>query len=129
MPRPIDATKVVQAIIAIRDKIPVEIVQRYSFGVPSPDRHGQSMRGGLRKALREIEQAPTLDYAPIKYGEWKEVDLVDYDGHDECVRYPKQGLKCTNCFNVFKKELLWKRNYCPNCGARMIEGKDSNEAD
>jgi hypothetical protein len=77
----------------------------------------------LKKISKWLEEEPTLDYAPVVHGEWIECDWVEYDNHDECVHYPKQGLKCTACFNVFKKQLLWKRNYCPNCGAKMDGGK------
>ena len=55
----------------------------------------------------------------IQYGEWEECDWIEYDGHGECVHYPKEGLKCSNCGSAFKKEFLWKNNYCPNCGSEM----------
>ena len=53
--RLIDANKVVKDIISERDKIPYELVSEKPF------KHGNSMRGGIRKALRCIEQAPTVD--------------------------------------------------------------------
>ena len=53
MPRYIDATDLVRRVLVERDKIPLEVVQRYSFGVPEPYRHGQAMRGGIRKAPEE----------------------------------------------------------------------------
>ena len=53
--RLIDANKVVKAILVERDKIPYELVSEKPF------KHGNSMRGGIRKALRCIEQAPTVD--------------------------------------------------------------------
>ena len=55
MSRLIDANKVVKAILAERDKIPYELVSEKPF------KHGNSMRGGIRKALRCVEQAPTID--------------------------------------------------------------------
>ena len=58
--------------------------------------------------------------AEMKHGRWEEVDWVEPDGHGcGTVRMPKAGLRCSQCSNVFKKELLWKDNYCPNCGSRM----------
>lgn len=55
--------------------------------------------------LRHVLNAPTLDYAPVKRGEW-----VD-------------GMACQYCGQVD----LSKPNYCPNCGARMKEdGKSEN---
>lgn len=59
MSRLIDANKVVKAILAERDKIPYELVSEKPF------KHGNSMCGGIRKALRCIEQAPTIDAVPV----------------------------------------------------------------
>lgn len=53
--RLIDATEVIKNIVAERDKIPYELVSEKPF------KHGNSMRGGIRKALRCIEQSPTVD--------------------------------------------------------------------
>ena len=65
---------------------------------------------------------PAADVAEVRCGRWEEVDWVEPDGHGfGTVRTPKAGLRCNQCSNVFKKELLWKRNYCPNCGAKMTE--------
>ena len=57
--RLIDANRVVKDIISERDKIPYELVSEKPF------KHGNSMRGGIRKALRCIEQAPTVDAVPV----------------------------------------------------------------
>ena len=57
--RLIDATEVVKNIVAERDKIPYELISEKPF------KHGNSMRGGIRKALRCIEQAPTVDAVPV----------------------------------------------------------------
>ena len=64
--RLIDATEVVKNIVAERDKIPYELVSEKPF------KHGNSMRGGIRKALRCIEQAPAVDAVPVvRYRECK----------------------------------------------------------
>lgn len=52
-------------------------------------------------AARRVQAAPTLDYAPVRHGEWIE------------------GLKCSNCGQVD----MTKPNFCPNCGAKMDGGK------
>ena len=74
-----------------------------------------------------IEKEHTVDPASLRpKGEWTECDWVKYDGHGECIHYPKEALRCSNCCNAFKKKLLWKRNFCPNCGADMRgETRDS----
>lgn len=76
-----------------------------------------------------IRYAPTIDAAPVVYGQWEEVDWVEPDGHSfGTVRILKAGLRCNQCANVFRKKLLWKDNFCPNCGARM-DGGEGHEAD
>ena len=77
--RLIDATEVIQNIVAERDKIPYELVSE------KPNQHGNSMRGGIRKALRCIEQAPTVDAVPVvRCRECKHYDTADFDGDILC---------------------------------------------
>ena len=64
MARYIDANILKEKILEERDKIPLKRVERYSFGVETPYRDGQAMRGGIRKALRCLEQTPTADVVP-----------------------------------------------------------------
>ena len=76
----------------------------------------------------EINSIPAADVDPVRHGRWEEVDWVEPDGHGfGTVRMPKAGLRCSQCSNVFKKELLWKDNYCPNCGALMDEKEDRHD--
>ena len=71
----------------------------------------------------DMLKLPTADVAPVVYGRWDEVDWVELEsGGHELIRTPNAGLRCSNCRNCFKKELLWKNNYCPNCGAKMDGG-------
>ena len=70
--RVIDANEVVKAILTERDKIPYELVSEKPF------KHGNSMRGGIRKALRCIEQAPTVDAVPVaRCRECKHLNVVN----------------------------------------------------
>ena len=69
-----------------------------------------------------VRRQPTIEAVPVVHGEWEECDWLAYDWNGECVRYPKKAMKCSNCSNAFKKELLWKHNFCPNCGAKMKGG-------
>lgn len=72
--RLIDANEVVENIIAERDKIPYELVSEKPF------KHGNSMRGGIRKALRCIEQAPTVDAIPVvRCRECTEFDETEHE--------------------------------------------------
>ena len=64
--RMIDANAVVKAILEERDKIPRTITTApYELGTEKPYHAGDQMRGGIRKALRCIEQATTVDAVPV----------------------------------------------------------------
>lgn len=71
-----------------------------------------------------LDEQPTIEAVPVVHGEWKECDWLAYDWNGECVRYQKKAMKCSNCSNAFKKELLWKHNFCPNCGTKMEGGAE-----
>lgn len=75
----------------------------------------------LHNALEAFNEIPAADVRQVVHGKWKVCDWVEYDGHEEYIHYPREGLCCTNRRHVFKKELLWKENFCPNCGANMKE--------
>lgn len=72
---------------------------------------------------------PAADVAPVVPAQWEEADWREYDAQScETIRYPKAAIVCTNCRCAFKKDALWKRDFCPSCGAKM-NGGDSNAAD
>ena len=68
-----------------------------------------------RKTMKEaIDHAPTLDYAPVRHGEWVESTVcVGFYECSQC-RSRKRG-------NQPFFDSVW--NYCPNCGAKMDGGK------
>lgn len=75
----------------------------------------------LEDALNKI---PAADVAPVRHGRWEETDWREYDAQScETIRYQKAAIVCTNCRCAFKKDALWKRNFCPSCGAKMDGGK------
>ena len=95
-----DVTPIIKAILEERDKIPLlHNMERY---IPNwtPWHAGNFMRGGIRKALRVIEQAPVVDavqvvrckdcwkrgnemHCPMCYDEWF---YDDDDGSDFVTR-------------------------------------------
>lgn len=74
----------------------------------------------LAMVFNHIHNAPAADVAPVVHGRWTETDWVEMEsGGHELIKTPKAALRCSNCRNCFKKELLWKNNFCHNCGAKM----------
>jgi hypothetical protein len=103
--RLIDADELKRRILFERDKIPFTLPSAiYEFGIEKPNHHGNSMRGGIRKALRCMEQCKTVDAALVVHGRWIRRGQI---------------YKCSLCACCVGGH--W--NYCPNCGAKM----DKNE--
>lgn len=74
------------------------------------------------------DELPAADVEPERNGRWEECDWVDVDEHGfGTIRTFKAGLRCNQCACVFKKKLLWKRNYCPNCGSKMDLEDENND--
>lgn len=63
--RPIDADWVVSELLKERDNYPPAVPERYSLGVAVPNAFNSAIRGGIRKGLRAVETAPTLDAVPV----------------------------------------------------------------
>lgn len=59
-----DVTPIIKAILEERDKIPRIIDKKRYIPNPQPYHDGNLIRGGIRKALRIIEQAPVVDAMP-----------------------------------------------------------------
>ena len=112
MARYIDESKLIQAIIKERDKIPQTIpCASYELLDEKPNSVGQSQRAGIRKALRCIAEAPTADVVEVKHGEWVVLE-------EEIGLY-----SCSLCdYKIIRTEC----NYCPRCGAKMDGGKNEN---
>lgn len=64
-----------------------------------------------------INDAPTIDAVPVKYGKWVDVMTEEWCTFDEC--------KCSVCGVVEYFNKGWKKfSYCPNCGANMERAKN-----
>lgn len=63
--RLIDADELKKMLIKERNAMPLTKTERYGFGVKVPNHHGMSMRGGINKAFRCMEQTPTIDAVPV----------------------------------------------------------------
>lgn len=96
-----------------RDKIPLTVPgARYEMNIPQPNKHGESMRGGIRIALRCMErcQPLTLDDLRTK-GRWER----DENRNVCCGVCKKKALEA-------KRGVWYVPNFCPNCGADMRGG-------
>ena len=79
--------------------------------------------GDYAAAFAEIRKLPAADVAKVVLARWEEADWREYDAQScETIRYQKAAIVCTNCRCAFKKDALWKRNFCPSCGAKMDGG-------
>ena len=57
----------------------------------------------------QIDRMPTVDAVEVVHGRWEE----PY----------RQFVECSNCGTGYVKyEFIEKANYCPNCGANMMDG-------
>lgn len=61
--RTIDADVFKEKLLKERNAIPLTFKERYGFEMPN--KHGNSMRGGIRKALRCMEETPTIDAVQV----------------------------------------------------------------
>ena len=71
----------------------------------------------------DIDNAPTIDAAPVVHGYWIGYETSAYGGtsDDGDVRWiPKKFFRCSEC----RKGSAVQSAFCPSCGARM----DAEEA-
>ena len=114
--RPIDADALKELLLKERDAIPKTVTAPYyEFSVQKPNHTGDLVRGGIKKALRCMENAPTLTIDDLRpKGEWRLNEDLQW--------------ACTNCEGLaigHPNEPDWRAltDYCPNCGAKMGGGK------
>lgn len=105
-----DVTPIIKAILEERDKIPRIIDKERYIPNPQPYHDGDFMRGGIRKALRIIEQAPVADAVPVVHARW-----------EKSLRVPGHYV-CTHCGYDYAAV---RTNYCPYCGARMDDKEEA----
>ena len=67
------------------------------------------------------EMPPTVDAVPARHGKWTRENNYGTWKCSEC------GCKVHRS-NPLKGN-IWNYNYCPNCGARMDEERDSDHAE
>lgn len=65
-----------------------------------------------------IEEAPTVDAAPVRHGEWK----LRHIGHGHY-------WECSECHTNPCIYVTENTNFCPNCGAKMKTDGGKQDAD
>ena len=116
--RLIDADELKELILAERDKIPKKVpCATYELMREKDNQHGNAMRGGIRVALRCMENTPTIEAEPVRHGKWGEAEIVGYNGYHAVYARP-----CMLCGSYTREH---KPPYCSNCGAKMDAKEDS----
>lgn len=74
-------------------------------------------------AMSVVDGTPTLDYEPVRRGEW--VDRIDPFSTTATGR-PVHEYRCSECKFKWTNKLTVEKyfKYCPCCGAKMDGGKD-----
>lgn len=75
---------------------------------------GDSNNDRANQIIDLFDDLPTADVQPVKYGRWENTNT------------PNQ-LRCSNCeiIHFIAQYPHGDIKYCPNCGARMIKGGDT----
>ena len=100
--RPIDA----DALVAKLDDWRGDIED-----VDKNDAHDVAYYSAMSRAIRFAKDAPTLDLAPVRHGEWKYLPPTDT---------LMGAYSCTLCGLIEFVERFNAHNFCPNCGAKMV---------
>ena len=78
--------------------------------------------GNRNDACIAVENAPTVDAEPVKYGHWCFEEFPDGYYHWECS-------ECKKWFKEDSMSLAEEWKYCPNCGAKMDDVKEDEAED
>lgn len=75
--------------------------------------------------VSDFEGLPADDVAPVRHGKW---EPVKYNACCSCGKsYGTYHFLCSACNHIAYSQ-PYRLTYCPNCGARMDEEADLNEA-
>ena len=76
---------------------------------------------GWNRAVELINQAETVDAAPVVHGRWDNIPNTYMSVISKDRAYHGNATTCSLCHEVNPN--AYKTNYCPNCGAKMdLEG-------
>ena len=86
----------------------VQSLTKYAWA--SPDNTGHRVTVDADDVNFGVDKIPSADVAPVRHGKWKRSGAL---------------LECQRCGEIYSQlggnaGKSW--NYCPNCGAKMMEG-------
>ena len=96
---------------ALKEAINVDCFEHFT-GNQSSSEHAL-----LDIIILDIDEVPTVDAEPVRYGQWVEIRIVRRDGNGKS--YTQFAHECTQCKRLNKHKKGWNTRYCPNCGAKM----------
>lgn len=72
-----------------------------------------------------LEKQPAVDAVPVVHGHWKGITTSRFMGIDDYYEPIYHGGVIFKCSQCGMKSV--KRNYCPNCGAKMTGERGESE--
>lgn len=76
--------------------------------------------------ISDIVVLPSVNPQEPKTGHWKSFTHSAYHGIDDDGEPIWREVKVYHC-NLCNRRTVIKENYCPNCGARMVEPQESED--
>ena len=78
-------------------------------------------KGTIQEAIKMVsfsEHTPAADVSPARHGRWVKI----YENGEPAIEQHQVGVFCSRC-NKMPKDRFTESDFCPNCGAKMDEGK------
>ena len=86
--------------------------------------YDKGFNAGINSCINRLVNAPTVDAKPVVHAMWIGTEYDGYaDGNPVYEHYA-----CSNCGAEFQCEDM-DFDYCPRCGAKMIEPQESEDGD
>lgn len=119
MSKYIDAEGITSTIRKVRTKYAIESV----FGINL--RENAAAAGALEAVAQVIDILPAADVQEVRHGRWEDNTPTtdEYGNPLSMVADPSKYIDLT-C-SVCGRKATIKTDYCPNCGAKMDEGGDT----
>lgn len=114
--RPIDADTLIVELQKDEALFDNEAVVARENSIKYTDNYAKIMwsrANGIRDAIIEVYDAPTIDAVSVVHGEW----IISYIGN-------RKQTECSACGKSFTTYDVYGWNYCPWCGADMRGADD-----